>query len=162
MFNVLDIDECGASSPVCDINANCSNTRGTYICTCRAGYTGDGKTCQGRYGQCMTSCLGLYFCHRNFLKPAGKQPTLSDATSCFPQNCVWGTSAEIRIMCYSCKSNLTNQKHYPDQGCDASSVWNFFASFLDVIWRVKRWKRRQMWAVFSGNFLGRCKCIQIF
>ena len=48
MFAVLDIDECGASSPVCDINANCSNTRGSYICTCRAGYTGDGKTCQGR------------------------------------------------------------------------------------------------------------------
>ena len=48
MFVVLDIDECGASSPVCDINANCSNTRGSYICTCRTGYTGDGKTCQGR------------------------------------------------------------------------------------------------------------------
>ncbi|CAH3173155.1 unnamed protein product, partial [Porites evermanni] len=41
-----DIDECGGSSPVCDINATCSNTRGSYICTCRAGYTGDGKTCQ--------------------------------------------------------------------------------------------------------------------
>ena len=48
MFAVLDIDECGASAPVCDIIANCSNTRGSYICTCRAGYTGDGKTCQGR------------------------------------------------------------------------------------------------------------------
>ena len=48
MFVVLDIDECGGSSPVCDINATCSNTRGSYICTCRAGYTGDGKTCQGR------------------------------------------------------------------------------------------------------------------
>ena len=48
MFVVLDVDECGASSPVCDINANCSNTRGSHICTCRAGYTGDGKTCLGR------------------------------------------------------------------------------------------------------------------
>ncbi|KAM7438966.1 hypothetical protein ABFA07_011586 [Porites harrisoni] len=38
-----DIDECGASTPVCDINANCSNTKGSYICTCRAGYTGDEK-----------------------------------------------------------------------------------------------------------------------
>ena len=47
-FFFLDIDECAASPPVCDINANCSNTRGSYICTCRAGYTGDGKTCQGR------------------------------------------------------------------------------------------------------------------
>ncbi|CAH3179274.1 unnamed protein product [Porites lobata] len=41
-----DIDECKASSPVCDINANCSNTRGSYDCTCKVGYTGDGKTCQ--------------------------------------------------------------------------------------------------------------------
>ncbi|CAH3168569.1 unnamed protein product [Porites lobata] len=40
------IDECSASPPVCDINANCSNTRRSYICTCGAGYTGDGKTCQ--------------------------------------------------------------------------------------------------------------------
>ena len=47
MFVVLDIDECDASSLVCDINANCSNTRGSYICTCKSGYTGDGKMCQG-------------------------------------------------------------------------------------------------------------------
>ena len=44
----LDIDECNSSSPVCDINATCSNTRGSYYCTCKVGYTGDGKTCQGR------------------------------------------------------------------------------------------------------------------
>ena len=48
MFVCLDIDECSASSPVCDINANCSNTRGSYYCTCKAGFTGDGKTCQGK------------------------------------------------------------------------------------------------------------------
>ena len=47
MFVVLDMDEWGASSPVCDINASCSNTRGSYICTCKSGYTGDGKMCQG-------------------------------------------------------------------------------------------------------------------
>ncbi|XP_073251071.1 uncharacterized protein [Porites lutea] len=42
-----DIDECSASqAPVCDINANCSNTRGSYYCTCKAGFIGDGKTCQ--------------------------------------------------------------------------------------------------------------------
>ena len=35
MFVCPDIDECSASSPVCDINANCSNTRGSYYCTCR-------------------------------------------------------------------------------------------------------------------------------
>ena len=44
----LDIDECSASPSVCDINANCSNTRGSYYCTCKQGFTGDGKNCQGR------------------------------------------------------------------------------------------------------------------
>ena len=43
-----DVDECSASSPVCASNANCSNTRGSYVCTCKSGYTGDGKACQGR------------------------------------------------------------------------------------------------------------------
>ncbi|CAH3168554.1 unnamed protein product [Porites lobata] len=47
IFVFLDIDECSASSPVCDVNANCSNTRGSYICTCKAGYNGDGKICRG-------------------------------------------------------------------------------------------------------------------
>ena len=46
-FFCPDIDECSASS-ACDINANCANTRGSYYCTCKAGFTGDGKTCQGK------------------------------------------------------------------------------------------------------------------
>ncbi|CAH3183140.1 unnamed protein product [Porites lobata] len=41
-----DIDECSASPSVCDVNAICSNTRGSYHCICQAGYSGDGKTCQ--------------------------------------------------------------------------------------------------------------------
>ena len=44
----LDIDECSASPSVCDVNAICSNTRGSYHCICQAEYSGDGKTCQGR------------------------------------------------------------------------------------------------------------------
>ncbi|XP_078382555.1 uncharacterized protein LOC144665226 isoform X6 [Oculina patagonica] len=40
-----DIDECSASNPVCDVNANCQNSDGSYSCSCKAGFTGDGKTC---------------------------------------------------------------------------------------------------------------------
>ena len=43
----LDVDECIASPSVCDINANCKNTRGSYSCTCKPGFSGDGKTCTG-------------------------------------------------------------------------------------------------------------------
>ena len=45
MLFLLDIDECSTSPSVCNMNASCSNTRGSYYCTCKVGYTGDGKTC---------------------------------------------------------------------------------------------------------------------
>ena len=44
---LVDVDECSASISVCDDNANCKNTRGSYRCSCKAGFTGDGKTCAG-------------------------------------------------------------------------------------------------------------------
>ena len=43
-----DVDECTASSPDCDVNASCQNNHGSYKCMCNSGFTGDGKTCQGK------------------------------------------------------------------------------------------------------------------
>ena len=43
-----DVDECALQSP-CDHNATCTNSPGSYTCTCNEGYTGDGRTCTGRY-----------------------------------------------------------------------------------------------------------------
>ncbi|XP_074631076.1 uncharacterized protein LOC141889631 isoform X2 [Acropora palmata] len=40
-----DVDECTAFPNICGANADCHNTDGSYICICKAGYTGDGKTC---------------------------------------------------------------------------------------------------------------------
>ncbi|XP_068687099.1 fibrillin-2-like [Montipora foliosa] len=40
-----DIDECKVFTFTCDVNADCHNTDGSYICSCKVGYTGDGKTC---------------------------------------------------------------------------------------------------------------------
>ena len=46
---IVDIDECSTNSHSCDVNAVCSNIRGSYTCKCKAGYSGDGKTCSGMY-----------------------------------------------------------------------------------------------------------------
>ena len=45
----LDIDECNASKQLCDPNAKCINTHSSYYCSCFSGFSGDGKTCDGKY-----------------------------------------------------------------------------------------------------------------
>ncbi|XP_022808161.1 loricrin-like isoform X2 [Stylophora pistillata] len=42
-----DTDECNASIGVCDVSADCRNTLGSYRCSCRTGFSGDGHTCKG-------------------------------------------------------------------------------------------------------------------
>ena len=44
-FYAVDIDEC--PSDPCDSNANCSNSVGSFTCTCDSGYSGGGFQCTG-------------------------------------------------------------------------------------------------------------------
>ena len=48
MILLADLDEC-ISSP-CHINATCANTKGSFNCVCKPGYTGSGFECDGRFG----------------------------------------------------------------------------------------------------------------
>ncbi len=41
-----DINECGTNNGGCDSHADCTNTPGSRTCACKAGYFGDGITCQ--------------------------------------------------------------------------------------------------------------------
>ena len=43
-----DIDECQLGRDDCDENAECTNTLGSYVCTCKEGYSGDGTACIGK------------------------------------------------------------------------------------------------------------------
>ncbi len=47
-FLQLDINECTDGSANCDENADCENNEGSYDCTCRNGFTGNGKKCNGK------------------------------------------------------------------------------------------------------------------
>ncbi|XP_068716558.1 fibropellin-1-like isoform X4 [Montipora foliosa] len=40
-----DIDECSGDKNNCDLNAICTNIEGSYNCTCKEGFVGDGRSC---------------------------------------------------------------------------------------------------------------------
>ena len=42
----VDVNECLKNNDCAD-DANCHNTPGSYKCTCKKGYHGNGRKCQG-------------------------------------------------------------------------------------------------------------------
>ena len=40
-LSFIDIDECVANTDNCDANAACSNTIGSFTCTCNNGFSGE-------------------------------------------------------------------------------------------------------------------------
>jgi len=55
----VDVDECNDAVPVCDVNATCRNTLGSYQCACKAGFTGNGKTCTGEISDKRRDISGI-------------------------------------------------------------------------------------------------------
>ena len=47
-FAYSSTGECNTCVSVCDVNADWENTLGSYRCSCRAGFSGDGHTCKGK------------------------------------------------------------------------------------------------------------------
>ena len=45
-YHFTDINECKGNHS-CHVNATCMNTKGSYVCTCHPGYTGNGSDCTG-------------------------------------------------------------------------------------------------------------------
>ena len=43
-----DIDECAVNNGGCSSDATCTNTPGSFTCTCLTGYSGDGFNCTGK------------------------------------------------------------------------------------------------------------------
>lgn len=47
IFYFTEINECALDTDNCNENAACTNTPGSFNCTCNPGFTGDGVTCDG-------------------------------------------------------------------------------------------------------------------
>ena len=46
-FLYADINECAYYADCCHEDATCTNTEGSFTCSCNEGFTGDGKQCEG-------------------------------------------------------------------------------------------------------------------
>ncbi|CAH3140654.1 unnamed protein product [Pocillopora meandrina] len=54
---LTDIDECATGKQKCSADAECNNTKGSYNCTCKPGYSGDGRTCNGKFSPSSWRCV---------------------------------------------------------------------------------------------------------
>ena len=53
----IDNNECTANTHNCHSDATCSNTHGSFTCTCNTGFSGNGMTCTGKL------CLLVFLCY---------------------------------------------------------------------------------------------------
>lgn len=49
LVHLLFLDENECKYRPCDVFAHCTNTLGSFSCTCFPGYQGDGFHCEGKY-----------------------------------------------------------------------------------------------------------------
>lgn len=44
----VDVDECKTNANICPDNSNCTNLNGTYLCTCKDGFSMSNNKCTGK------------------------------------------------------------------------------------------------------------------
>jgi len=96
-----DVDECNASVPVCDINAECINIIGSFICACKTGFSGDGFSCSD-IDECASGANGCI----------SGRATCSNTAGSYNCTCNHGYTGDGKTSCLSqeCQKyqNLTN------------------------------------------------------
>ena len=49
VYWTADVNECTRGTDRCHPRATCHNSYGSYTCSCNTGYTGNGRSCTGKY-----------------------------------------------------------------------------------------------------------------
>ena len=115
---ILDVDECSLGISTCASapNGTCTNTVGSYLCSCNPGYTGNGmtcvdinecstgnNTCAGAPNGTCTNTIGSYNCSCN---PGytGDGRTCVDINECLlgTDNCSINANCSNNIGSYNC------------------------------------------------------------
>ena len=52
----IDVDECESETANCSVNANCTDTFGSFECTCNSGFEGDGFNCTSNFPSQIVFC----------------------------------------------------------------------------------------------------------
>jgi len=50
-----DIDECELRIDNCHVNATCADVIGSFVCTCKNGFDGNGVDCTGMKSMCIVA-----------------------------------------------------------------------------------------------------------
>ncbi|CAH3190812.1 unnamed protein product, partial [Porites lobata] len=95
-----EIDECKDGSHDCHINANCTNIPGSYNCTCRPGYQGNGSICKD-----IDECeKGSHDCHKN--------ANCTNAAGSYNCTCLPGYTGNGSICGFNASTILGNDSRY--------------------------------------------------
>ena len=118
MFSLsVDIDECLLDLDVlCDENADCSNTIGSYDCSCITGYSGDGFTCTSKILHFLINIITM------ILNDPYLFYTDIDECTVGPNNCSIYASCLDRPGSFDCVCN----EGFSGDGVDCSSKWFFY------------------------------------
>ena len=75
-FFFADINECEAGKHNCHANASCKNTKGSFVCTCKPGYSGDGVNCTGENNTSVFFIMNLFLISSIYLalEPSSAPP----------------------------------------------------------------------------------------
>ena len=143
VFLLPDIDECRESPELCDENANCTNTIGSYQCACYHGYSGSGHKCKSK------SCFFFLFCLRWF-SPC----SVSDWKPCSVHwlaeisHCLW-------CFCFRCWANSLQLIDWAYLSCHISCLIYFIEGARNCLWKLVSFGRN-MW--ISSVLFGWNKC----
>ena len=112
LFPLPDIDECSSSDMNnCSFHANCSDTTGSYGCTCSVGYTGDGFSCEGKERLCLChlSCFtaDIDECSNTTEYPCHSQANCSNTDGSFVCSCLNGYTGDG----ISCKGTVPSLQY---------------------------------------------------